>query len=87
MNIFAKSTILAALLAGTCTIAAADAHADPLTVTCAEFEAMEISDQESFLTALASAMDEADNEELDIGSVQVLCNGSEEEPVSEQFED
>ena len=87
MNTFAKSTLLAAILASASTFAIADGHADPLTVTCAEFAAMEISDQESFLTSLAAAMDEADNEELDIGSVQVLCNGSEEEPVSEQFED
>ncbi|WP_411890648.1 hypothetical protein [Yoonia sp. SDW83-1] len=77
-----STAALSFTLIGASTFALADAHADVTAVTCAEFAEMELIDQESMLAELTATVEGADNDEVMIGDVQVLCNGSEDETVA-----
>ncbi len=79
-NVFITAATIAAFV-GTATTATAAGHLDPETLTCAEFSALEISDQDDMAMAIATASEERDSEELTAGDVEVLCNGNEEDTV------
>ena len=81
------STALTATLLGAATFAVADGHADVTNVTCAQFADMTIADQESLLAELTAAVDGAENDDIKIGDVQVICNGSEDETLADLLRD
>lgn len=91
MKNFMKTAALGLTLATASTAVFADAHADPAMLTCAEFGALEIADQDAMLKELifnaegVSVDDEMMNG-LVAGDVAVLCNGFDDETVASILE-
>ncbi len=83
MKTFTTLAATTGLLLASTSVALADGHADVLEVTCADFAAMEIADQESFMAALGAALPDEDNDDMDIEQAALLCNGNDEKTVGE----
>lgn len=87
MKILMSAAALGLAMIGGASSAFAESHVDVMNVTCAEFAAMELADQQLMLVDIAAAVDSADSDEIDVGRVQVLCNGADDESVAELLDD
>jgi len=81
MKTFFTTAALSLTLAGASTMAFADAHADVSMITCGDFAAMEIIDQEAALVTITAATEGVSNSEIKISDVIVVCNGRDAETV------
>lgn len=77
-----KTAALSLTLIGASTSVFAAAHADVEAVTCADFAAMEIIDQEPFLVAVTAITDDVVNDDIKPSDVTVMCNGMDDETVA-----
>ncbi|MBQ2260589.1 MAG: hypothetical protein II336_04405 [Loktanella sp.] len=79
-KIFATTAFALTIAAG-----AASAQTDTLTganeVTCAEFLAMDVADQELMLTEIVTLSDGGSAADTDLGAVAIACTGNDDVPV------
>lgn len=85
-NLIATAALTVATAAAS-TAAFADAHAQPTDLTCAEFGAMELVDQEAALQAIVTEVSGADVDEVMLSEIAILCNGNDELTVADVLAD
>ncbi|MEJ6397361.1 hypothetical protein [Yoonia sp. 208BN28-4] len=85
-----KNIIATAALSITAAVAStaafADGHADPVEMTCAEFGALDIADQEIALSAIVAEVEEQMQDDVVVGEIAVLCNGFDDDTVASRLD-
>ena len=87
MTNFMKTAAISLIAITGASAAFADAHADVTKLTCAEFSAMELIDQQAAMSAIVGDVEGVMIDDTKLSEIGVLCNGQDDMMVSELLND